>query len=639
MKKSDIFLRMFWFQNSLKAVLFVVAIFHALVLLAQPPNSSIDISKIAFSVPLQVSIINGPFAQYDDSLLVPFKNANSKSPNTLLSQPKKIIGKPTYLLFSLYNSSDSVKKCYFFPGVYFTDILIYKKDSSGKPSLDTKNGIEIFSNGYASIQMQANEHADFIAKLTPLKSGNSILAAEIVNKDFIAYFQNDISQSPIILVTYFVTGILLMMLIYSVTMYLQDLKPAFLFYSLYLFFTGLLLFLKAYLYNQSLGINYYFEGCFDFILQGTGWIFYIRFIRALFQTAKEHPFPEKILGASQWITAVLLCIFLLTYFVSQNFFIPDKIESATKLFLMALSIYLIFYWFPRKNKLINFLICGQSLLILFSIISYKMIITDPSQPFNSLFSDPTLYLEAGIVFELLFFLLILVNKNKKEIIEHENESRQLKFENEKKELEKQIAVIDAKNEERSRIAADMHDDLGGIVTAIRMMSEIAKTKINKEVLPEIEKISHAANELHEKMSTTVWTMNGSFDTLESLLCYIRDYAIKFFDKTNIQCHISIPGTIPNINLTSEKRRGIFLSVKESLNNILKHSKASTVQIILSAKDKLTIEIYDNGKGIDLQNLRKFGNGITNMKKRMEALQGSLCIDNQNGTKLIFCVAI
>jgi len=639
MKKSDIFLRMFWFPNSLRGICIVVAIFPVLALFGQPPNKSIDISKISFSVPLQGSIINEPFAKFSDSLLIPFENENRNSPNALLIQPKKIIGKPVYLLFSLYNSSNSVKKCYFFPGIYFTDVRIYKKDSSGKPSLDTKNGIEIFSNGYASIQLEENEHADFIAKLTPLRSGNSILAAEIINKDFIGYFKKDISQSPIILVTYFVTGVLLMMLIYSVTTYLQDLKSAFLFYSLYLFFTGLLLFLKAYLYNQSLGINYYFEGCFDFILQGTGWVFYIRFIRILFQTAKEHPFPEIILRSIQWITAVLLCAFLLTYFFSKNFVIPDKIESATKLFLMALSIYLIFYWFPRKNKLINFLICGQSLLILFSIISYKMIITDPSQPFNSLFSDPTLYLEAGIVFELLFFLFILVNKNKKEMIEHENESRELKFENKKKELEKQIAVIDAKNEERSRIAADMHDDLGGIVTAIRMMSEIAKTKIPKEALPEIEKISHAANELHEKMNTTVWTMNGSYDTLESLLCYINDYAIKFFDKTNIHCHVSIPRTIPDINLTSEKRRGIFLSVKESLNNILKHSKASTVQIIAGVKDKLTIEIYDNGKGIDMQNLRMFGNGLSNMKKRMEALQGSLSIDNQNGTKLIFSVAI
>ncbi|MBS1667427.1 MAG: hypothetical protein JST58_08625 [Bacteroidetes bacterium] len=639
MKKSDIFLRMVWFPNSLKGICFAVAIFLSLALFGQAPNNNIDISKISFSVPLQGSIINESFAQSGHSLLVPFKNANSNSPNTLLGQPKKIIGKPVYLLFSLYNSSDSVKKCYFFPGVYFTDLQIYQKGSSGKPSLDIKNSIEIFSNGYASIQLQANEHADFIAKLTPLRSGNSILAAEIINKDFIGYFQKDISQSPIILVTYFVTGVLLMMLIYSVTMYLQDPKSAFLFYSLYLFFTGLLLFLKAYLYNQSLGINYYFEGCFDFILQGTGLIFYIRFIRTLFQTAKEHPFPEIILRSSQWITALLLCTFLLTYFLSQTFVIPDKIESATKLFLMALSIYLIFYWFPRKNKLINFLICGQSLLILFSIISYKMIITDPSQPFNSLFSDPTLYLEAGIVFELLFFLLILVNKNKKEMIEHENESRKLKFENEKKELEKQIAIMEAKSEERNRIAADMHDDLGGGVTAIRMMSEIAKTKIQKEAFPEIEKISHAANELHEKMNTIIWTINSSNDTLENLLCYIRDYAIDFFDKTNIHCHISIPRTLPNINLTSEKRRGIFLSVKESLNNILKHSKANTVQIIAGVKDKLTIEIYDNGKGIDLENLRMFGNGLSSMKKRMEALQGSLCIDNQNGTKLIFSVAI
>jgi signal transduction histidine kinase len=185
----------------------------------------------------------------------------------------------------------------------------------------------------------------------------------------------------------------------------------------------------------------------------------------------------------------------------------------------------------------------------------------------------------------------------------------------------------------------MHDELGSGVTAIRLMSEIVKTKMKGDTLPEIEKISNSANELLNKMNAIIWTMVSSNDTVESLMAYIRAYAMEFFENTPIECHFELPAHTPTNELSGEKRRNIFLAVKESLNNVLKHSQASQVTIGITAIDKLVIEIWDNGIGVDLQNLRKFGNGLQNMKRRIESISGEFRIENHEGTRTIFEVML
>jgi signal transduction histidine kinase len=174
----------------------------------------------------------------------------------------------------------------------------------------------------------------------------------------------------------------------------------------------------------------------------------------------------------------------------------------------------------------------------------------------------------------------------------------------------------------------MHDELGSGVTAIRLMSEILKSKMKDSVFPEIEKISNSANELIIKMNTLIWTMKSENDSIESLVTYIRIYALEFFENTSIECRVNIPPSFPkNIELSGEKRRNIFLSVKESLNNILKHSKADTVYISFQIDKKLVIYITDNGVGIDFDKLRQFGNGLNNIKKRIEGIEGTYTIEN------------
>jgi signal transduction histidine kinase len=181
----------------------------------------------------------------------------------------------------------------------------------------------------------------------------------------------------------------------------------------------------------------------------------------------------------------------------------------------------------------------------------------------------------------------------------------------------------------------MHDELGSGVTAIRLMSEIVKSKMKEQTLPEIEKISNSANELLNKMNTIIWTMTSSNDTIENLVAYIRSYAVEFFENTSIDCYFSMPASITPREISGEKRRNLFLSVKEALNNVVKHSQSSVVKINVIVNDRLIIEIQDDGVGINMEKLRKFGNGLNNMRKRMASIDGEFKVENREGTRSTF----
>lgn len=280
--------------------------------------------------------------------------------------------------------------------------------------------------------------------------------------------------------------------------------------------------------------------------------------------------------------------------------------------------------------LLNYLAAGNFALVLFSVISFIILITGwkpVKSDSSSVFNRAMFYYEIGLVFELGFFLSGLAYKNRRDIIERVKERERLKLENERKEFEKQMAVMAAKQEERNRISADMHDELGSGVTAIRLMSEIMKSRLKGDVVPELEKISYSANELLGKMNTIIWTMKSSNDTLESLIAYIRAHAIEYFDSTPIECKVQVPAVIQQADVSGEKRRNIFLSIKEALNNAMKHSQATQIQIsITTTNNRLVIRIADNGVGIDAENLRRFGNGLSNMRRRMESIDGTFKIE-------------
>ncbi|HTS44239.1 MAG TPA: sensor histidine kinase, partial [Puia sp.] len=507
--------------------------------------------------------------------------------------------------------------------------------SSNQSALPVGN----FKDGFILISLRPKESAMFFARLSYILTTVNNLSPTLIKKPFIPVFKISMlsDKTTVNLFSYITAGILLMMIFYSVAVYLQNYSIEFMHYSGYAFCMAALLFLKSFLFGSTSGFNYFFEGYLDFIIQMTGYYFYVQFLRKFLETKQDHPFLEKLFKISGWMVLTSMVLFTVFYYSSAGFGIINVIENFTKQALLILSLIFIYYGIRKKDPLMNYLIIGQFFLTFFSIISFLLLITPMkiSSTANSLLNDSLLYYQIGLVLELIFFMSGLSYKNKRDLIERIKERERLKLENERKEFEKQVAILEAKQQERNRISADMHDELGSGVTAIRLMSEIVKTRMKENTLPEIEKISHSANELLNKMNTIIWTMVSSNDTVESLIAYIRAYAVEFFENTPIECHFNLPSVIVPKDLSGEKRRNIFLSVKEALNNTLKHSQATQVEINIRADEKLIIEIADNGIGIDMENIRKFSNGLQNMRKRINSIAGEFKMENHQGTKMIF----
>ncbi|MDR3711277.1 MAG: sensor histidine kinase [Puia sp.] len=557
-----------------------------------------------------------------------------------------IIEKEVYLQFPLSNSGDTTVRVYFFPGLFISKMEIFRL-----PGRPTHTAIPVkdliltgpSDTGFLPITVSAHDTAWFVARMRLARTPVNSLVPQVVENDFMPYFKNRLQarRANISLMTYLTSGILLMMIFYSMAVYIQSLNREFLYYSLYAGLMGIMLFLESYLSVSTTPWNYFFQSCLDFLIQGGSMFCYFLFIRKFLDTRESHPFLEKVLVVGQVLLVCCLLLFSVFYFFTDRFVLPYLIENITKQLLLVSGIIFIVYGLIRKDDLMNYLVAGIVVLIIFSIASFLMIITrfHPSPSPTSIFNNALMYYEIGLVFELICFLSGLAYKNRREIIERVKERERLKLENERKELEKQLAVLEAQQDERDRISRDMHDELGSGVTAIRLMSEIVKSKMKEKTLPEVEKISNSANELLNKMNTIIWTMSSSNDSLENLISYIRVYAVEFFENTAIECHFNLPVSIPPTEINGDKRRNIFLSIKEALNNVLKHSQGTLVRITVLLDDRLTIEIADNGVGINMEKMRKFGNGLNNMKKRMAGIDGDFSIDHEAGTRARFSVGL
>lgn len=202
----------------------------------------------------------------------------------------------------------------------------------------------------------------------------------------------------------------------------------------------------------------------------------------------------------------------------------------------------------------------------------------------------------------------------------------------RKQLAKQKAILEqqkAIEKERTRIATDMHDDFGASLSRIKFLSE--KMQVEKKTeSKDLQKISEFSDEMAEKMGEIVWALNRRYDSSGDLLSFCRSWASEYLTDKNIKLQFNT-GEWKDININGEIRRNIFLVLKESIHNIVKHAEASEVRIDMSCDEWLEVIIADNGKGFDPGRIRPFANGLDNMRRRMEEIGGTYSIEQKNGT--------
>lgn len=557
--------------------------------------------------------------------------------------PGSYMEKDIFQRFQLTNSGDSAKDIYFLPGFYCRNIELFR-DSAGRLArvVDTVSRNSRFL-GAINLQVAPHDTTVFYCRFNLVRTNVNNIIPRLVEKDYFRQWRSSIRDRDYLLdiVSYVATGILLMMIFYSLAVYLQNHNKEFIFYALYTLCTAFLLFLKSFLNLTGSAFHYFYEEYLDFMMMTASVFTYLFFVRQFINTKENHPGLDRFLRWSKLVMIVFSAVFTFIYFFTDKYIVLNTMENLVmKLIFFVVGITFIVYSIKKKDTLLNYLALGNLALVVFSIISllimlFKWGVADSESKW-SIFNRSIFYYELGLVLELSFFLSGLAWKNRRDIVERVKERERLKLENERKEFEKQMAVVTAMQGERDRISADMHDELGSGVTAIRLMSEILKTKMKTQEIPELDKISSNANELLGKMNTIIWTMKSSNDTVESLIAYIRAHAIEYFDSTPIDCTVRLPAVIPQSDISGEKRRNIFLSIKEALNNAMKHSQATQLHIDIAAKENLlTIRITDNGIGINTEQLRRFGNGLSNMRRRMESIGGAFHIECEGQCVLTF----
>lgn len=180
--------------------------------------------------------------------------------------------------------------------------------------------------------------------------------------------------------------------------------------------------------------------------------------------------------------------------------------------------------------------------------------------------------------------------------------------------------------ERSRIAQDLHDDIGASLNHIGLLSELAQKDFEKplQAKEHIDQIFLNARKVVRSLDEIVWTVNPKNHTLDVFIAYLCTYAPDYLRSAGIRCRLDVPVDLPAIPLPSEVGHHLYLAAKETLHNVVKHSGAEEVWLRLRLEaNKIILTIEDNGCGFKSESTREPGaDGLGNLTWRLEEIGGS-----------------
>ena len=191
----------------------------------------------------------------------------------------------------------------------------------------------------------------------------------------------------------------------------------------------------------------------------------------------------------------------------------------------------------------------------------------------------------------------------------------------------------ALDREKARIARDLHDNLGSRLTKIISLS---KMTFRARAVPEqaglhAQQIGLTAKQVINSLDETVWVLNSRNDNLPNLIDYLGQTAVEFLRSADVRCRVDFPEHPPALMVPADVRHNLFLAVQEALNNVVRHAGASEVRLS-AAQDaqSLTFVIEDNGRGFDQAPLNGSADGLRNMRRRMEEMNGRFQVESAPG---------
>lgn len=178
--------------------------------------------------------------------------------------------------------------------------------------------------------------------------------------------------------------------------------------------------------------------------------------------------------------------------------------------------------------------------------------------------------------------------------------------------------------ERTRIARDMHDELGAQLTHIAATSRLAQLDEPAAAPEHFNDIANIARQTVDALDEIVWAVNPRYDSLAGTVEYLGKYALRFVSSTEFECELDLPQEIPDRPLAADVRHHLLLAVKEALNNAVKYSQGNRIALhVVIAGSTLEVDVEDNGIGFSEDSAAAGSDGLHNMRERMAAIGGNV----------------
>lgn len=188
--------------------------------------------------------------------------------------------------------------------------------------------------------------------------------------------------------------------------------------------------------------------------------------------------------------------------------------------------------------------------------------------------------------------------------------------------------------ERMRIARDLHDDLGGSLNMVALTLDMTQREpgIGESLNGKIRRCSTVVREVGKSVDEIVWAINPRNDTLRYMTDYLSQFSVEFLHAANIPCRVDLPDYFPDQMISPEARHNLLLVVKEALNNVIRHARATEVRLrVTTSENQIIISIEDNGRGFERSPDNALCDGLNNMRQRMEEIGGQFQLTSHPGS--------
>ena len=433
---------------------------------------------------------------------------------------------------------------------------------------------------------------------------------------------------------FYFQGIIFFQVLFLLVFYANTKTKESLYFGLFLFFTAVNFFISTpeLFYNSTGAVvfsSWWFK-LFNIPLVTIGNIFFTLFLRDFFGTLIRSKALTLIIRVALTIQYLLFIPFIILYLLHKP---TEIIFNIVNFVGLTSCIWMTIIIIRKKMKYANLVAVGFICYIIGSFITSYMLIL-MMKGVQHLFVDqyPLFFVKVGILAIMICYLVAIIKKwyfQEKELAVQK--------------LESALMVEKMKNQlhtERSRIAADMHDDVGAGLSRIRYIT--AALKDGKELTTEDkDKILSLSDDSVEKMNEIIWSLNQGNQQLSELIYHIRSQCAEMVNNAGIEFTCNMPDEIPNKTMNWKQTRNIYLLAKEAVNNAIKHAAAKNIAVNFAINHTLQITVKDDGKGFDQTAVRKEGNGLVNYNKRVKTLEGTYNITSspETGTIINFILPI